>query len=133
LTQNFKKAISISTWSVFLYFKRQSHIHYLVCLCVCTVCVKDFGLHNKNIDMIILFASLVGLLDSSPVEKKAQSFKTAWCVIVCAPQHSFMRSTILGTLCMCVRERERGKEKKSEDCQSVRESGADHVHKGKKH
>jgi len=29
------------------------------------VCVKDCGLHNKNIDMIILFACLVGWLDSS--------------------------------------------------------------------
>jgi hypothetical protein len=34
-----------------------------------TVCVEDCGLHNQNIDMIILFACLVDWLDSSPVEK----------------------------------------------------------------
>jgi len=39
------------------------------------VCVKDFGLYNKNIDKIILFASLVGLLDSSPVEKRHNLLK----------------------------------------------------------
>jgi len=32
------------------------------------MCVKDCGLHNKNIDMIILLACLVGWIDSSPVE-----------------------------------------------------------------
>ncbi len=41
--------------------------------------VTDFGLHNQNIDMIILFACLVGWLDSSLVEIekriKAQSLK----------------------------------------------------------
>ncbi len=31
-------------------------------------CVKDCGLHNLNIDMIISFACLIGWLDSSPVE-----------------------------------------------------------------
>jgi len=31
-------------------------------------CVKDFGLHNQNIIIEILFACLVGWLDSSPVE-----------------------------------------------------------------
>jgi len=43
-----------------------------------TVCVKDCGLHNKNIVMIYLFACLVGWLNSSTVEKKikAQSLKT---------------------------------------------------------
>jgi hypothetical protein len=33
-----------------------------------TVCFKDCGLHNRNIDMIFLFACLVGWLNSSPVE-----------------------------------------------------------------
>jgi hypothetical protein len=32
------------------------------------MCVKDCGLHNKNIDMKILLACLVGWIDSSPVE-----------------------------------------------------------------
>jgi len=35
-----------------------------------TTCVKDCGLHNENIDMIILFACLVGWHDSLPVETK---------------------------------------------------------------
>jgi len=33
-----------------------------------TVCVKDCGFHNQNIDMIILFACFVGWHNSSPVE-----------------------------------------------------------------
>jgi len=37
------------------------------------VCVKDFGLHNQNIDMIIFLACLVGWLYSSPVEIKDKS------------------------------------------------------------
>jgi len=36
----------------------------------CTVCAKDYGLHDQNIDMIILFACLVGWLESSLVEIK---------------------------------------------------------------
>jgi len=32
------------------------------------MCVKDCGLHNQNLNMIILLACLVGWLDSSPVE-----------------------------------------------------------------
>ncbi len=32
------------------------------------MCVKDCGLYNENIDMIILFACLVAWLDSSSVE-----------------------------------------------------------------
>jgi len=47
-----------------------------------TVCFKDCGLYIKNIDMMILFACLVGWLHSSPVEIKkkikAQSLKSAW-------------------------------------------------------
>jgi len=34
-----------------------------------TLCVKDCGLHNQNINVIILFACLVGWLESSPIEK----------------------------------------------------------------
>jgi len=30
-----------------------------------TMCVKDCGLHNRNIDMIILFACLAAWLDST--------------------------------------------------------------------
>ncbi len=33
-----------------------------------TLCVKDCGLHNQNIDMIILFECLVGRLVGRPVE-----------------------------------------------------------------
>jgi hypothetical protein len=33
-------------------------------------CVKDFGLHNQNIKMIILFVCLVYWLNSSPLELK---------------------------------------------------------------
>jgi hypothetical protein len=39
------------------------------------VCVKDCGLHNQNIDMIILFACLVARLNSSPVEIKKNEGK----------------------------------------------------------
>jgi len=39
------------------------------------VCAKDCGLHNQNIDFIILFACLVGWLDSSPVELGHDQFK----------------------------------------------------------
>ncbi len=40
--------------------------------------VKDCGLYDQNIDMLILFTCLVGWLDSSPVEiqkNMAQYFK----------------------------------------------------------
>jgi len=43
-----------------------------------TLCVKDCGLHNQSIYMIILFACLFGWLDSSRGEIskiKAQSLK----------------------------------------------------------
>ncbi len=33
-----------------------------------TMCVKDCGFHNQNIDVIILYACLVGWLKYSPVE-----------------------------------------------------------------
>ncbi len=35
-----------------------------------TVCVKDCGHPNQSIDVIILFACLVGWLDSSPLDSK---------------------------------------------------------------
>ncbi len=37
--------------------------------------VKDCGLHNQKMDVIIIFACLVGWLDSSPVEIKKLSLK----------------------------------------------------------
>jgi len=45
------------------------------------MCVKDCGLHYLNIDIIILFAFLVGWLNSSPVEiqkNEGTIFKIAW-------------------------------------------------------
>jgi len=51
------------------------------------MCVKDCGLHNQNIDNIIMFACYVGWLDSSLVELKkikAQSLKT--CLGLRGPQ-----------------------------------------------
>jgi hypothetical protein len=35
-----------------------------------TMCAKDCGFNNKNIDILILFACLVAWLDSSPAEIK---------------------------------------------------------------
>ncbi len=50
----------------------------------------------------------------------------------CHSMHLRGPQSLAHCVCVCVCEREIAKEKKSEDCQSGRESKADHVHKGKK-
>ncbi len=64
------------------------------------MCVKDCGLHNKNIDMKILLACLVGWIDSSPVEIQKNLgtiFKNllglAWLTIrpMHGPMHMYLR------------------------------------------
>ncbi len=75
--------------------------------------VKECGLHNQNIDMIILFACFVGWFDSSFLEIwiwiKAQSLILGLCLgwreYLHGPHNlitwacTLMRVTILGTLC----------------------------------
>jgi hypothetical protein len=74
---------------------------------ITTVCVKDCGLDNQNIDMIILYSCLVGWLDSLPVEIqikiKAQSLKT--CLVWHENRHGLMHGPCKHThtiACACV-------------------------------
>ncbi len=53
------------------------------------MCVKDCGLHNFNIDIIILFAYLIGWLNFSPEKIKAQPLKN--CLGLCLGWHEFRR------------------------------------------
>jgi len=59
---------------------------------ISTVCVKDCGFHKQKIDMIILFACLVGLLDS---------LKKTACAYSCWREHRHGLCKCMHTCCTC--------------------------------